>query len=472
MRKAFPVLDALGLVLVPYQGFDQASWSWRGGTQLLTFSRDALVSGGLPPTPGRAAPGVAGGPGRIGALSDERLQLIDASDRDDPVERASLDLARSVNAIAVLGATAVQLCGDGWRGTTEVVVTPAADPEASRPLARLPAPGTTARLFERGTVAWILSGDPWLGEASVEAVDVADPAAPRRRGRLALGLPSSSLGGWWWMPGAVAIDELLVVQRSGWSCAATCSSTDELLVVDLSDADRPTLAATVQLPSAGWTSGLLRAGRGVLYTQYDWRDQQSVRYLAGRIDLTEARAPRRLPRVNVPGTVFAASDDGTRLWSEEQAWAASGGASQGATTWIDSLRLTDHGTARLEESVALDGWFAGARVEGGLGWLVGSDWRTGRARLAGVQLQPLAVRSSVALPTWWAGLLDVRGATAFVAGSTGEAAVLVYDVADPATPRLLRSIRTEGWVSGVEVEGSTAWLPAGPRGVITVPLSR
>ena len=53
----------------------------------------------------------------------------------------------------------------------------------------------------------------------------------------------------------------------------------------------------------------------------------------------------------------------------------------------------------------------------------------------------------------------------------GANAVLVYDVADATSPRLRQAVRTEGWVSGVEVEGSTAWLPAGPRGVITVPLA-
>lgn len=471
MRKAFQVLDGEGLILVPLQGFDRTSWSWRGGTQLLSFSRQALVLEGFLAHQGALRRAMSLGPGRLAALSDERLQSIDSSDRANPVELASLDLARAVNAIAVLGGTAVQLCGDGWRGTTEIVVTPAADPEASRPLARLATPGTTARLFERGAVAWVLSGDPWIGEASLEAVDATDPAAPRRRGRLTLALPASSLGGWWWMPGAVAIDELLVVQRSGWSCAASCTSTDQLLVVDLSDADKPTLAATVQLPAASWTSGLLRSGRGVLYTQYDWQGQQSVRYLAGRVDLAEARAPRLLPRVNVPGTVFAASDDGSWIWTEEQAWGAERVTAPDATTWIHSLRLTDHGTARLEESVALDGWFAGTRVDAGVGWVVGSDWRTGRARLAGVQLQPLAVASSITLPTWWAGLLDVRSATAFVVGSTGATAVLVYDVADATSPRLRQAVRTEGWVSGVEVEGSTAWLPAGPRGVITVPLA-
>jgi hypothetical protein len=471
LRKAFQVLDAEGLILVPFQGFDRTSWSWQGGTQLLTFSRDALVAGGFLAHQGALRRAMSLSPGRLAALSDERLQSIDSSDRAHPVELASLDLARSVNAIAVLGATAVELCGDGWRGTTEIVVNPASDPEAVTPLARLAAPGMTARLFERGSVAWVLSGDPWSGEAAVEAIDVADPSRPLRRGKLALGLPSSALGGWWWMPAALAVDELLVVQRTGWSCAATCTSTNELLVVDLSDADAPALAATVELPGAGWTSGLLAAGRGVIYTQYDWQDQQSVRYLAGRVDLTDARSPRRLPRVNVPGTVFAASDDGTRLWTEEQAWEAAPSGTQAATTWIHALRLTDHGTARLEESAALDGWFAGARVSAGAAWLAGSDWRSGHARLAGVRLEPLAVRSTVEVPAWWAGLLDVKGDTAFVVGSTGETAVLVYDVADAAHPVLRRAVRTSGWVSGVEVEGATAWLPAGPYGVLTVPLT-
>jgi hypothetical protein len=75
------------------------------------------------------------------------------------------------------------------------------------------------------------------------------------------------------------------------------------------------------------------------------------------------------------------------------------------------------------------------------------------------------------VPALWAGLLEVSGTSAFVVGSTGETAVLVYDVADATSPKLRRAVRTQGWVSGVEVEGSTAWLPAGPYGVIAVPLS-
>ena len=321
----------------------------------------------------------------------------------------------------------------------------------------------TARLFERGSVAWVLSGDPWSGEAAVEAIDVADSARPLRRGKLSLGLPSAALGGWWWMPGALAVDELLVVQRTGWRCAASCTSTDELLVVDLSDADAPALAATVELPGAGWTSGLLRAGRGVIYTQYDWKDSP-VGALPGRSRRPDRRADAAPPaprqraghRLRRQRRRDAPLDRGAGLGLRRRA--ARSRPPPGST----ALRLTDHGTARLEESAALDGWFAGARVSGGAAWLAGSDWRTGHARLAGVGLEPLAVRSNVAVPAWWAGLLDVKGDTAFVVGSTGENAVLVYDVSDAAHPVLRRAVRTSGWVAGVEVEGSTAWLPAGP----------
>ncbi|HEY6105667.1 MAG TPA: beta-propeller domain-containing protein, partial [Anaeromyxobacteraceae bacterium] len=86
LRKAFLVFDpppaGIGLVLVPVQGWDPASWSYTGGTQLIDLGRDALTLRGFLGHPGavaRAFPADAAG-ARLVALSDQALQTIDAAD--------------------------------------------------------------------------------------------------------------------------------------------------------------------------------------------------------------------------------------------------------------------------------------------------------------------------------------------------------------------------------------------------------
>ena len=116
LRKAFIVLDpppggaVPGLVLVPIQGWDQASWRFAGGTQLLDFSRDALALRGFLAHPGaitRAFP-LDVPPTRLVALSDAALQTVDAADRGAPVELGRLDLARPVTNLALVGGAAVE----------------------------------------------------------------------------------------------------------------------------------------------------------------------------------------------------------------------------------------------------------------------------------------------------------------------------------------------------------------------------
>lgn len=467
-RKAFQVLDARGLVLVPFQGFDRDAWRWGGGTQLLAFGRDALELGGFVPHAGavkRAFPLDA--PGLLAAWSDESLQTIDAADPFAPVELAAIDLARPVWDLAVSGGAAVELSGDLWRGATELVVVPAADPEAPVPLARVPLAGSYARLHRVGPVVWVHATDPWTGSSFLLSLDVADPAAPAVRGRL--DLPAAGAG--YWDGGSALAGSALAIQRVRWSCAAACTSEAELLSIDLRDPARPRLAAAIPLPRRSWTGGLAAVGSDVWYSQYEWTEgaeYASVRYHVGRVDLSDPAAPVVHPAVNVPGAFFSASDDGAVVYTEEVHWPWDAAA---PTTWLHALALTDRGTARLVGSAALPGYHWGAVRSGAFAYVPGVDPAGLRARLATVSLEAMAVTRTEEVDAGWASVLGAAGGKLFLSGSWPAQAVLVFGLADPAAPVLERTVPTAGWASRVVVEGGVAYLPGGPYGVTTIDLA-
>jgi hypothetical protein len=471
LRKAFQVLDGEGLLLVPFQGFDQDSWSWQGGTQILTFSRDAVVAAGFLAHAGavrRAFP--AGSPGLLAALSDESLQTIDATDPFHPVELAAIDLARPVSAIAVEGGLAVELSGDFWRGAAEIVVTPADDPEAPVPLGRAPVAAPFGRLLEADGAIWLHGSDPWTGTSFVASVDVTDPSAPGLGGQL--DLPGASTWAWW-SGEAALVGESLAVLRQGWECPGPeggCGSTAEVAVVDLSDPSAPRLAAAVPLPAGAWVGGLLAAGTSVWYSQYEWAESDGlVRCFAGRIDLSDPSAPVLAERVNVPGWLFGASGDGRRVYTQEWSWTFAGAD---ARTLLHALVLTDRGTARLEASAALPGWFGTALLSPTHAYAPGYDWDGGAARLAAVRLDGMAVESDEPIDASWTLLARIAGGKLFLAAGTPLGpAMLVYGLADPGRPALEQAVRTSGWIEDVVVEGDVAYLPSGYHGVPRISLA-
>jgi len=477
LHKAFLAIG--DLVIVPFEGWDQAAQGWVGGTQLLTHAGDALTLGGFVPHAGaiqRAFPAGAAGAGVLAAFSNEKLQTIDASDRAKPVELASIDLSRSVTSIAVAGTAAAELVGEPWRGTGELAVVPAADPDAATPIARFSTGSAWGRLFREGKIVWTFANDWRTGKTTVEAFDLTNPAAPVRRGKLVLPQPAN--GGWWWAGEAVKAGSALAVKQETRSCdVARCASNASLLVVDLGDPAAPRVSATVALPENAWTGTLRAVGTDVWYTQYEWRDDSAVRYFVGRISLADPDHPVRGPAVNVPGQFFSASDDGKLIYTEEVAWpeAALPGA-WSPTTRLHALELTSRGTARLVGTVELDGYFYGAVRAGGYAYAAGTTWAAepagtvSRGRLASVDLARMRKLDVQELEAQWAQILAAAGGKLFLSQSYPIASVLVYGLPQ-GKPVFEQAVPTLGWTYEVVVEGGVAYLPAGPYGVVRIPLS-
>ncbi|HET9597436.1 MAG TPA: beta-propeller domain-containing protein [Anaeromyxobacteraceae bacterium] len=492
LRKAFVVLDpppaGPGLVLVPWSGWDFTTYTHQGGTQLLDWSGDALTLRGFAPHKGsvkRAFPADAAATALV-ALSDAGVQTLDVADRGAPRELARLDLSRAVADLAVVGDHAVELCGDWDRGDMELALTPALDPDAPAPLARLDLAAPAARLFQRGTISWILARDARSGgQGWLQAVDVSDPLAPRLRGRLALSdAEAPAFGPWWWGWGdeAVLVGDALAVHRQGGRCWDLCPAggggapLDEVRVYDLSDPDRPALAATVPLPTNGWSWGLTASGASVWLTHWSWQSSEG-RYFLDRIDLSDPAHPALLPSVNVPGVFVAASPDGARVYTLETRWDRDPVAS-----FVHALDLTARGTARLAGSAALSGWPSGVVTGGGRAYITlthpltysgsgSTSWATSwEVRLAAVALAGPRVESEQAV-SGWPGPRLAAGGKLFLDASWPDQGLLVYDLADPAHPAFQELFPTRSWARGIVVADGRAYLPSGPYGVPVVPLT-
>lgn len=493
LRKAFLVFDpppaGIGLVLVPLQGWDPGAWSWVGGTQLLDLSTDAVAARGFLAHPGvvtRAFPADASGT-RLVALSDQALQTIDASDRGAPAELARLDLARSVTALSVMGGHAIELSGDWYRGAVELAVTPALDPDAGMPLARVAVGAPSARMFQDGAVTWLLAHDWATGKGWLQAVDFTDPVHPVLRGRLDLS-PADVPGMWprFWGFGdeAVLVGHALAIHRQGyylpWTCPAGAACPpgtylDQVRVYDLSDPDAPHLASTVDLPRSSWSWGLTAVGTFLWLTHYEWdQSRGDGAYFVDRIDLADPAAPVLLAGVNVPGVFFAASGGGSDIYTLETQWQDATAGAATPTTWMHGLVLGADGKAHLRGSVPLTGYPAGAAAGPAFAWAATSDWSSATGattRLAAVDLASMSVASDQAVQGDWAWLQTAAGEKLFLQAGWQDQGILIYGLADPGHPSFEQFFRTQSWVWDIVVAGGYAYLPSGPYGVPMVKLA-
>jgi hypothetical protein len=488
LRKAFQVLDASGLVLVPFQGWDPGSWSWVGGVQLIDLGAGGLTLRGVLDHPGQVARAFPVGPAAPGgsqfaALSDQRLQLFDATDRDAPRERSGLDLARSVWSLGAVRGKLVALTGDWWRGDTSLVVTDPADPDAPVPLARLKAPAPASRMFVAGDIVWLLSTDATAnggGRAWLSGWDLTDPLNPLARGQLdvtaEIGLPGLGWS-WGWGDQVVCNGRVLAVHRMrGWGPlplvgapgGSGSASDDQVLVYDLTDPDRPHLGGRVILPSSAWSWGLTASGDRLYLTHFVPADRGdgAGRYLLDRIDVADPHAPALLAPVNIPGTFLAAAADGVRVYALESGWTP-----DQTWTWLHALDLTGRGTARLAGSVRLAGYAGGALVTPDAAYVATWDWTGSRSvlRLAGVALAPFQLATSQAVEASWAWPLSAGDGWLFLgAGGAGGQGVLAYRLGLPGHPTFTSFTRTSGWALDALVLDGVAYLPSGDRGVEVV----
>jgi hypothetical protein len=488
-EKAFQVLDAEGLVVVPTMAEPTAA-RWTGHVSLLDVSAQGVAPGGvLPYAPGARAFAIPGRTGQLALLSAERLSIVDASNRAARRVRAELALSSRVNGVGVTGARAVLLAGAG--DGAELRVTDAQAPDGA-PVARVGLPGAWL-MQQAGSVAWVLG-------RTLTAVDLANPIDPHVLGTLDLVAASASAGGAWGYASEYAFQgSTLVVHRSivsgggpitidAWpvttqglrlGCggpgpdpfrvllAASDPVGHDLLVFDLSVPKSPRLASRVELPGM---SGFGLAVSGGLAWTMRWEGQQDAqsgnrtgRSFADFVDLSDPAHPA-VRSLNVPGVVVAAEGGGSRFYTLDHVAVSDGSPypSFVRRTDVHALEVTDHGTARLVATVHVAGAETGFARVGGRAYLTTS------AKLAAIELASLKLASEQDAP---GGLRAAAGGKLFLAASPVN--LLVYGLADPDRPVLEQGIPALGWTTAgatAVVDGGAAYLPRGAGGITRLPL--
>lgn len=339
LHKAFSILEDLGLLLVPFSGWNyddaQGEWScgmYSSGIQLVDWGDDALTLRGVAPSHGQARRALIHRD-RLLAMSDKSVQAFDIADRDAPAARADVALAANVNDVAFGDGVVVRLSSDWWTNETSLEVVSADDPETAEPLGRLALASISEDfacgsswgrdLFVHEGFAYLLRESYSWGEFEeyssilvLDAIDVRDPANPQWTSTIELPF-ELGYGGY----GLGLQNEERTVVLAGDALVFTTSAshydgeeyvgqTAALEVVDLSQPGAPAHTGELARPDGTAHGGLQQQGDAL----YSWHmrpvdgDDSKVRFYFDRFDVSSPDAPDAALSVNVPGQVVAYDD--------------------------------------------------------------------------------------------------------------------------------------------------------------------
>ena len=496
-EKVFKVLDDLHMILVPFMEWvnDPNGWGrYEGGVQIIDFTNNALTLRGKAGHDGYIRRALMLG-GRLVTMSDQRLQVLDITDRDHPMLTGDVALSRNVTQLVNIGQYSVQLVGDWWSGKTSVVVMPLANPDLGEPVAELRFPAPYARFFSNDGYLFVVYRDTDTSRVMLRSVDLTDPTQPRLAGVLDLPDEFDTYGyyyGWWWWgycypmgyDSVVQVDgSKLVFHSARWWWYYDDQSgrqPDQLFVVDLSTPAQPRIASTIALDGMEWVSGMMARGSTLVFTHYrtisvPWDEQrQYVRYYMDRLDLTDPDAPVLAGSVNVPGFVLDFDPSRNVIITEDFQWLSDG-------SWqktLNSLWLRGP-VAVLASRITLPEYASVPLIDGARAAFVTNqywyDEVAGQDHYASTiqtvdlsdpnDLQ-LAGETDLAYP--WASLFLLSGNRLVVGTWSYVAGLFVYDVSNLSHPVYLNQLRTDGWVSDLLLDGGLLYVATGPYGVRTL----
>jgi hypothetical protein len=180
--SAFPELSSRAGLRMFEVDLDAGTLAPRGHT-LLSGSRTPQV--------------LAAGDGKLLALSSERLDVVDARDRDRPAMTGTVEVARWVEDVKFAGGHALTLVSDHTQNRVFLHLSAAGDPDPARPLATLAFEGQSGRLFVHDRFAylfWQASSRVGRADPRLEVIEVAGGTLRVRSSRSLAGPASLPLG--------------------------------------------------------------------------------------------------------------------------------------------------------------------------------------------------------------------------------------------------------------------------------------
>ena len=256
-----------------------------------------------------------------------------------------------------------------------------------------------------------------------------------------------------------------------------------LFVVDLSNPDAPSVAATpIAEDPTTWWGDLTAAGNTLYATHYEWEEQPSsdgsngtVRYYLDQMDLSDRAHPKVGARINVPGVLVGASEsDPSIIYTVDYYYDGTN-----AQNSLAALRV-DGSVATLLGSVSVEGWVGNVFVRGSQAYLSSEyDWTDANGNYGSkVSLHQLEL-SNPSQPVdfvatdkqGWGWLLGVEGDRAIVTSGWGSDGVDIYRVAQGTAPTYDRFVRVHGdWTNSLSRQQNQIYLSSGYWGVQTIDL--
>ncbi|MGZ3423428.1 MAG: beta-propeller domain-containing protein [Polyangiales bacterium] len=537
--KAFTKDDKQGLVVLPFSGWSSKDGQYNNGLQLIEFSDTSINTSGTAKTRGWVERGIFV-KGKLVSLSDIALSVVDYTDRANPKVVADLTLARNVIDAQPNGTTIAQLSSDWWDNDlskSEMRVLPLSDAEENKSLdgalASVNIEGYNARVFRNGDLAYVVSdvrekvacpatgtGGPgvptpsgdgtgsepvcWSNTQKVQIVDLAGGKATLR-GSVKLPKPDGyGYWGWGWY-GCYAYDWYNgadVVQVGGdalafrrwypvYSYGADGSvkyeeAKNALYVVDLHNADAPTLASTaVTTDPYGWWGNMRVSGNQLYVSHYEWLEKPDptapagtkwyVKYFLDPVDLTDRTAPKLGARINVPGIMVGASQtDPSIVYTVDYRWYGDAEKNDFSVVKIIGDK------AYLQGTTTIDGWVGQVVVQGNKAYASAEHYYDPGMTYSGprVQLHEIDItdpkspidRASTEKKGWgW--LLGVVGDRAIITSGWSGAGIDIYKLSDGAPPVFDEFVRTRGWwANSLSRQGNSLFLASGYWGVQQIDL--
>jgi hypothetical protein len=517
--KAFTLDKTQGLVVLPFSGWDNASYQYNNGLQLIEFDEQSLTTAGASHTKGWVERGIFVN-SRLVSLSDLALSVVDYTDKMNPRVVTELTLARNVVNVRPLGDSVAELSSDWWgndvdHSTLRILPTTQAEENVSGAAsAEADIAGQNAQSFHNGSLAYIVSNvcsasgvaDPSGKGAQCQAwtqeIQVVDYSAGSIQKRGVVRLPDLGnyyyygggfYGYYWydWYNGSDVVQvgsDALAFRR--WTPNYDASgqyvdSLQSLYMVDLSDPDAPSMASTVITSDPnGWWGDMRAVGEQLYASHYEWERSPSsvdnvydpgiVRYYLDRIDYSDRSHPHVGQKINVPGMLIGASDsDPSLLYTLDYRWNGADSVND-----FDVLKL-DGDRAYLQGTLPLPGWVGNTFVRGSKAYMSSQSYDnsngTSTVSLLELDLSDPHAPRVLAAPAQqgWGWLVGVEGDRALVSSGWANQGIDVYRLPDSGAPTYDQFIRTRGWgVSSLARQGSQLFLSSGYWGTQVVDLGQ
>jgi uncharacterized secreted protein with C-terminal beta-propeller domain len=486
--KAFTVLEEMGLILLPYStaSYGDGPYRMENRLQLIDYAPDDLTPRGWVSQKGSVLRGRSFSD-RLFSVSTEELQVIDASDRDNPRVSADLTLAENVvDFIPLENGYGVKVTESGGEYALQAVDVDSLEDIISETV--LDDFSYTSH-FVNGDLVYLVESryGGWLymdevgGEEGVDAYehmttvtvfDFTAPGAPVQRGTIDIeGYYSSpvfldeSFVRYPYSYGQEIVqvqDDLLTfVALNPWD-----DTDEEVSIVDFSDPDAPNLAARHPVEENNATGFF--AGSGVLYYSYtveaeeDEEGRSQIQYYLGRIDLADPADPESLPGINIPGICLGMDETGIYAYTIDNQWLPD--AESDVEYTFNAVRIEDD-TAYLMGEAILPEYYNSFLIADGLAYIGGYSWwwySDGGMIIIDLADPENLEQYDTGLPQYVTSILGAKNRTAFFSMWNG---IGCYDVQDPGSPELTEYKYGYTYNSRVAFSGGKAYLPMGYYGL-------